>query len=51
MSIGRSFEDYQKGLRMIGQGCGFVGNRDLTFDNVEEALANPADLRIFAATL
>ncbi|HHT30208.1 MULTISPECIES: carbamoyl-phosphate synthase (glutamine-hydrolyzing) large subunit [Petrimonas] len=50
MSIGRSFEEIiQKGLRMIGQGMhGFVGNRDLTFDNVEEALANPTDLRIFA---
>ncbi|MEA5044188.1 MAG: carbamoyl-phosphate synthase (glutamine-hydrolyzing) large subunit [Petrimonas sp.] len=50
MSIGQSFEEIiQKGLRMIGQGMhGFVGNRDLTFDNVEEALANPTDLRIFA---
>ncbi len=50
MSIGQSFEEViQKGLRMIGQGMhGFVGNRDLTFDNVEEALSNPTDLRIFA---
>lgn len=50
MSIGQSFEEIiQKGLRMIGQGMhGFVGNRDLTFDNVEEALSNPTDLRIFA---
>ena len=48
MSIGQSFEKIiQKGLRMIGQGMhGFVGNRDLTFDNVEEALSNPTDLRI-----
>ncbi|MDO5664157.1 MAG: carbamoyl-phosphate synthase (glutamine-hydrolyzing) large subunit [Bacteroidia bacterium] len=50
MSIGQSFEEIiQKGLRMIGQGMhGFVGNNDITFDNVEEALANPTDLRIFA---
>lgn len=50
MSIGQSFEEIiQKGLRMIGQGMhGFVGNRDLTFDNVEDALSNPTDLRIFA---
>ncbi len=50
MSIGQSFEEIiQKGLRMIGQAMhGFVGNRDLTFDNIEEALSNPTDLRIFA---
>lgn len=50
MSIGQSFEEIiQKGLRMIGQGMhGFVGNRELTFENVEEALENPTDLRIFA---
>ena len=50
MSIGQSFEEIiQKGLRMIGQGMhGFVGNRELTFDNVEDALSNPTDLRIFA---
>lgn len=50
MSIGQSFEEIiQKGLRMIGQGMhGFVGNRDLTFDDVESALSNPTDLRIFA---
>lgn len=50
MSIGQSFEEImQKGLRMIGQGMhGFVGNKDLTFDNVEEALSHPTDLRIFA---
>ena len=50
MSIGHSFEEIiQKGLRMIGQGMhGFVGNRDLTFEDVEEALSNPTDLRIFA---
>ncbi len=50
MSIGQSFEEIiQKGLRMIGQGMhGFVGNREITFDNVEESLARPTDLRIFA---
>ena len=50
MSIGQSFEEIiQKGLRMIGQGMhGFVGNRELTFDNIEDALSNPTDLRIFA---
>lgn len=50
MSIGQSFEEIiQKGLRMIGQGMhGFVGNREIIFDNVEESLAKPTDLRIFA---
>ena len=39
----------QKGLRMIGQGMhGFVGNNDIHFDNLDEELANPTDLRIFA---
>ena len=50
MSIGRSFEEViQKGLRMIGQGMhGFVGNRHMHFDNLDDELANPTDLRIFA---
>ncbi|MCM1293546.1 MAG: carbamoyl-phosphate synthase (glutamine-hydrolyzing) large subunit [Bacteroides sp.] len=50
MSIGKSFEEIiQKGLRMIGQGMhGFVGNNDITFDNLDDALSNPTDLRIFA---
>ncbi len=50
MSIGKSFEEImQKGLRMIGQGMhGFVGNKDLQFENLDEELANPTDLRIFA---
>ena len=50
MSIGRSFEEMiQKGLRMIGQGMhGFVGNDHTKFDNIEDALQNPTDLRIFA---
>jgi carbamoyl-phosphate synthase large subunit len=50
MSVGKSFEEIiQKGLRMIGQGMhGFVGNEDLEFKNLDEELANPTDLRIFA---
>ena len=50
MSIGRSFEEMiQKGLRMIGQGMhGFVGNDHTRFENLDDALANPTDLRIFA---
>ena len=50
MSIGRSFEEMiQKGLRMIGQGMhGFVGNDHVEFENLDEELENPTDLRIFA---
>ena len=50
MSIGRSFEEIiQKGLRMIGQGMhGFVCNDQLHFDDLDEELANPTDMRIFA---
>ncbi len=50
MSIGRSFEEIiQKGLRMIGQGMhGFVGNDHTKFENLDEELANPTDLRIFS---
>ena len=50
MSIGRSFEEIiQKGLRMIGQGMhGFVGNDHTRFENLDDELANPTDLRIFA---
>lgn len=50
MSIGKSFEEImQKGLRMIGQGMhGFVGNNNLTFENLDDELENPTDLRIFA---
>ncbi|MCR5313551.1 MAG: carbamoyl-phosphate synthase (glutamine-hydrolyzing) large subunit [Bacteroidaceae bacterium] len=50
MSIGRSFEELiQKGLRMIGQGMhGFVGNDHVEFENLDDELANPTDLRIFA---
>ena len=50
MSIGRSFEEMlQKGLRMIGQGMhGFVGNDHTRFENLDDELQNPTDLRIFA---
>ncbi len=50
MSIGRSFEEIiQKGLRMIGQGMhGFVGNDHTRFDNLDDELSYPTDLRIFA---
>ena len=50
MSIGRSFEEMiQKGLRMIGQGMhGFVGNDHTKFENLDEELSHPTDLRIFA---
>ena len=49
MSIGRSFEEViQKGLRMIAQGMhGFVANRDLETDDIDRALAEPTDKRIF----
>lgn len=49
MSIGRTFEEaIQKGLRMIGQGMhGFVANHEMKVGNIEEALANPTDQRIF----
>ena len=50
MSIGRTFEEIiQKGLRMIGQGMhGFVGNDHTRFTNLDDEVANPTDLRIFA---
>lgn len=49
MSIGRTFEEaIQKGLRMIGQGMhGFVANHEMKVEDIEEALANPTDQRIF----
>ena len=49
MAIGRTFEEaIQKGLRMIGQGMhGFVGNREIKIDNIDRALAEPTDKRIF----
>ena len=52
MAIGRTFEEaIQKGLRMIGQGMhGFVGNKDSKTDNIDHALADPTDKRIFVIT-
>ena len=49
MAIGRSFaEAIQKGLRMIGQGMhGFVENKELVIDDVDKALREPTDKRIF----
>ncbi len=50
MSIGRTFEEaIQKGLRMIGQGMhGFVENSSMPFENLDKALKEPTDMRIFA---
>ena len=49
MAIGRNFEEaIQKGLRMIGQGMhGFVENKELEIENIDEALNEPTDKRIF----
>ncbi len=49
MAIGRTFEEsIQKGLRMIGQGMhGFVENKELKVDDIEEALVHATDTRIF----
>ena len=49
MAVGRSFEEaIQKGLRMIGQGAhGYVGNKEFQVANVDEALREPTDRRIF----
>ncbi len=49
MSIGRTFEEaIQKGLRMIGQGMhGFVENKDLVIPDIDRALREPTDKRIF----
>ena len=49
MAIGRTFEEaIQKGLRMIGQGMhGFTGNRELSIADIDHALAEPTDKRIF----
>ncbi|MEG0468014.1 MAG: carbamoyl-phosphate synthase (glutamine-hydrolyzing) large subunit [Mucinivorans sp.] len=49
MSIGRNFEEaLQKGLRMIGQGMhGFVANKDLSIDSIENELSKPTDKRVF----
>ncbi len=49
MAIGRTFEEaIQKGLRMIGQGMhGFVENKELVIEDVDKALHQPTDNRIF----
>lgn len=49
MAIGRTFEEaIQKGLRMIGQGMhGFVENRELVISDIDKALCEPTDKRIF----
>ncbi len=49
MSIGRTFEEaIQKGLRMIGQGMhGFVENKEIVIPDVDKALREPTDRRIF----
>ena len=49
MAIGRTFEEaIQKGLRMIGQGMhGFVENRELVIPDIDKALREPTDKRIF----
>jgi len=49
MSIGRTFEEaIQKGLRMIGLGMhGFVENKELKIDDIDKALHEPTDQRIF----
>lgn len=50
MAIGRTFEEaIQKGLRMIGLGMhGFIGNKDIEFEDVSYELNHPTDIRIFA---
>ena len=49
MAIGRTFEEAtQKGLRMIGQGMhGFVENKELVISDIDKALREPTDKRIF----
>ncbi|MFL1682212.1 carbamoyl-phosphate synthase (glutamine-hydrolyzing) large subunit [Coprobacter secundus] len=49
MAIGRTFEEaIQKGLRMIGQGMhGFVSNKELVIADIDKALREPTDKRIF----
>lgn len=49
MAIGRTFEEaIQKGLRMIGQGMhGFVENKELVIEDIDKALREPTDKRIF----
>ena len=48
MAIGRTFEEaIQKGLRMIGQGLhGFIGNKELVIDDIDQSLKAPTDKRV-----
>jgi len=52
MAIGRTFEEaLQKGLRMIGQGMhGFVGNHEIKIENINTAMHEPTDKRIFVVS-
>ena len=52
MAIGRNFEEaIQKGLRMIGQGMhGFVENKELEIDDIDAALREPTDKRVFVSS-
>ena len=52
MAIGRTFEEaLQKGLRMIGQGMhGFVENHEIKIKDIENALHEPTDMRIFVVS-
>ena len=52
MAIGRTFEEaLQKGLRMIGQGMhGFVENHEIKIKDIDTALHEPTDMRIFVVS-
>ncbi len=52
MAIGRTFEEaLQKGLRMIGQGMhGFVSNHEIKIGDIDKALHEPTDMRIFVVS-
>ncbi|HBX46957.1 carbamoyl-phosphate synthase (glutamine-hydrolyzing) large subunit [Limibacterium fermenti] len=52
MAIGRTFEEtIQKGLRMVGLGMhGFVENKELQIENIDKALREPTDQRIFVVS-
>ena len=52
MAIGRTFEEtIQKGLRMIGQGMhGFVENKELVINDIDKALREPTDKRVFVVS-
>ncbi len=52
MAIGRNFEEaIQKGLRMIGQGMhGFLENKELEIEDIDSALREPTDKRVFVVS-